>query len=111
MGLELRRTTGTPPCPEDVEKQERLHRHNLLRLCYLIRVEGLTLDRILGSDESGCALMPVSPWRWEYKGSKDVFAPTKEDKRQFTFDIVHNAEGQVRLIRCHSLCWRATCYA
>jgi hypothetical protein len=95
MKLELRRTTATPPCPQDVEKQERLHKRNLLRLTYLIRVEQLTLEDIIGSDESGCALMPVSQWRWELKGSKDVFSPTKEDKRQFTFDIVHNAVGKV----------------
>jgi hypothetical protein len=97
MNLELRRTTAATPCPEDVEKQERLHKRNLLRLTYLLRVEMVTLDRIIGSDESGCALMPVSPWRWELKGSRDAFSPTKEDKRQFTFDIVHNAEGKVCL--------------
>ena len=98
MDLRLRRTTATPPCPEDVEKQERLHKRNLLRITYLIREEKLPLARMLASDESGCALMPVSPWRWEYKGSKDVFCPTKEDKRQFTFDIVHNAEWKVHAL-------------
>jgi hypothetical protein len=36
----------------------------LLRLCYLIREENLPLENLIGSDESGCAMMPVKQWRW-----------------------------------------------
>lgn len=111
MHLNLRRTSATSPCPEDLDKQKRLHKRNLLRLCYLIREENLPLENLIGSDESGCALMPVNQWRWTEKGAVDAFSPTKEDKRQFTFDIVHNAAGKVSVrcgvdpvcIRAHSL--------
>lgn len=77
MRLNLRRTTATPPCPEDLEKQKRLHKRNLLRLCHLIREENLQIENLIGSDESGCALMPVKQWRWTEKGSVDAYSPTK----------------------------------
>ena len=70
MQLTMRRTNGTPPCPEDEEKQEALHNATILRLCYLIRVENLPLKRLFASDESGCNLFPQAKWRWEQKGKK-----------------------------------------
>ena len=65
MNLTMRRTNGTPPCPEDEEKQEALHNATILRLCYLIRVEKLPSKRVFASDESGCHLFPQAKWRWE----------------------------------------------
>ena len=65
MQLTMRRTNGTPPCPEDEEKQEALHNATILCLCYLIRVENLPLKRVFASDESGCNLLPQAKWRWE----------------------------------------------
>ena len=44
-------------------------------------------------------LFPQAKWVWATKGSKHVTNPLKEDKRQYTRDIAHNANGEI--IRVH----------
>ena len=56
---------------------------------------GLKLKYIIGSDEFGLHLFPVQDYVWRDKGSQKVAADLKEDKRQYTGDCAHNAEGGV----------------
>ena len=89
MNLTMRRTNGTPPCPEDEEKQEALHNATILRLCYLIRVEKLPLKRVFASDESGCHLFPQAKWRWEQKGKKGRVRLSFQSLSAHCLSLVH----------------------
>ena len=56
---------------------------------------GLKPKYILGSDEFGMHLFPRSAWKWEKVGAQEVKSALKEDKRQYTGDIVMNLPGDV----------------
>ena len=60
--------------------------------------EGLKPKYVLGSDEFGMHLFPRSPWKWEKKGAEEVKSVLKEDKRQYTGDVVINMDGEVIVI-------------
>ncbi len=47
---------------------------------------------VLGSDEFGMHLFPTSQWKWEKKGAEEVKSVLKEDKRQYTGDLVMNMD-------------------
>ena len=78
------------------QKQDQLHKITLQRLAVRLR-EGLKKKYVIGSDEFGMHLFPRSQWKWEKKGSAEVKSVLKEDKRQYTGDIVMNLEGDVIL--------------
>ena len=94
MGLVIRRASGTPVAAEVGAKQDELHLITLQRLSVMID-NGLKLKYIIGSDEFGLHLFPVQDYVWRDKGSQKVAADLKEDKRQYTGDCAHNAEGGV----------------
>ena len=78
------------------QKQDQLHKITLQRLAVRLQ-EGLKKKYVIGSDEFGMHLFPRSQWKWEKKGSAEVKSVLKEDKRQYTGDIVMNLEGDVIL--------------
>jgi hypothetical protein len=47
------------------------------------------------SDELGLMLMPQDGFTWAQRGGKQVLVYQKEDKRQYTANIVHNAAGEL----------------
>jgi hypothetical protein len=94
MGLVMRRASGTPVAPEVAGKQDELHLITLQSMAVLID-SGLKLKYIIGSDELGIHMFAVADYVWRDKGSKKVAADLKEDKRQYTADCAHNAEGTV----------------
>jgi hypothetical protein len=94
MNLVQRRSSGTPIRPEVSAKQDALHLITLQRLALLID-SGLKLKYIIGSDEFGLHLFPLSDYVWREKGDQKVTADLKEDKRQYTGDVAHNMDGQI----------------
>jgi len=70
--------------------------HNITLQQLAVRLdEGLKPKYVLGSDEFGMHLFPRSPWKWEKKGAEEVKSVLKEDKRQYTGDLVMNMDGEV----------------
>ena len=94
LGLVKRRVTGSKASPEQQEIQQRLHLLNLQRLAILLH-DGLNPKYIIGADEFGCHFFPHGNWKWEKKGAQHVTTSLKEDKRQYTGDIAHNAAGDI----------------
>ena len=52
---------------------------------------------VLVSDEFGMLLFPTSHWKWGKMGAEEVKSVLKEDKRQYTGDLVMNMDGDVIL--------------
>jgi hypothetical protein len=94
LGYVLRRASGTPVSPEAASKQDALHKMTLQRLALRLDA-GLKEEFVIGSDEFGLHLFPVSDYVWKKRGTKHVASALKEDKRQYTGDIAHNMAGQV----------------
>lgn len=79
-------------------EQERLHQLNLERLAVLRADHGLKDKFIIGLDEFALHMFPEEKKRWVKKGAKKTNSAIKEDKRQFTGNIIHNAAGEVVLM-------------
>jgi hypothetical protein len=94
MKLTPRRITSHAVSAKESEEHERFHNITLQRLAIMFH-EGLKLKHVSGSDEFGMHYFSQAKWKWDKKGSKKVERYMKEDKRQFTGDFAHNAEGTI----------------
>ena len=77
-------------------KQDELHNITLQRIAVKLD-SGLDRKYIIGSDEFGMHLFPMSAWKWEKLGTREVKS-LKADKRQYTGDIAMNSLGDVIVI-------------
>ena len=57
--------------------------------------EGVLPQFIIGSDEYGQHFFPQSSYTWAQTGAVEVLGTTFDDKRQFTGNVVHNADGEI----------------
>ena len=95
LGLVPRRVTShSTASPEQIELQERLHRINVDYVAIALK-EGLRAKYIVGSDEFGQHFFPHGKVKWEKKGATMVSSDLPDDKRQFTGDVVHAADGSI----------------
>jgi len=53
------------------------------------------VKHIVGADEFGCHFFSHDRWKREKIGARHVTTSVKEDKRQHTGDIPHNAAGGI----------------
>lgn len=94
MGLTPLRQNGAPITKEQAVKAEALHKVTQQKIA-IARADGLEDKFIMGADEFGMHFFPQGPWRWAKKGSKNTGNLLKEDKRQYTGDVAHNARGDI----------------
>ncbi len=59
--------------------------------------EGLK-SKYVFPEEFGMHLFPTAQRKWEKKGAEEVKSVLKEDKRQYTGDLVMNMDGKVVVI-------------
>lgn len=98
--LNLARRRITSHCaasPAQVELQRRLHELNVDKIA-IARVEGLHDCFLLCSDEFGQKLGPCSSYKWVRRDDKETASDRKEDKRQYTADVVNTANGDVPIV-------------
>jgi hypothetical protein len=95
MGFVVRRKTSHRYTPQQEEKQRQIHQRNLERLALLKATKGLLDADIIGADEVGCFFFPNENEIWVKRGSKEVCSSVKDDKRQFTGNIICNAAGDI----------------
>jgi len=57
--------------------------------------DGVRPDMIIGSDEFGQFFFPANDYAWEEKGAKHVESSVWDDKRQYTGNLIHNANGEL----------------
>jgi len=100
MNLRLQKVCGAPVSPEARVKQDKLHNITLQRLAVRI-ADGLDPKYMIGFNQFGMHLFPQVAFVWTLKGDSEVKGALKEDKRQYTGDIVHNMMGEV--IAVHSI--------
>lgn len=92
MKLILRRVTSTAEKTTNKEKQDELFQ-NLLEKLSLDLASGVLPSLIIGSDEFGIHYFPSNDYTYDYVGSKHVTMIVGDDKRQYTGNIIHAANG------------------
>jgi hypothetical protein len=90
----MRVPTSARPLPSETAEHKRLQGINLDKLAVLRYKHGLTWADVFSADEAGCLFFPQHSAVWAPKGTRNVVGK-KDDKRQYTFDVVVNGRGEV----------------